>query len=87
MPDQEKIEPGKFADTAAQKILDLTEKTRAVRKIRNSQILTAIFGTIGFAMFISGMNQLLTSIPPLMSLVFGTVLMIIAGVFIQKLTK
>lgn len=87
MPDQEKIEPEKFADALTNKILDLTGKTKTVRRIRNSQILTAIFGTIGFAMFISGMNQLLINIPPLISLVVGTGLMIVAGVFIQKLTK
>lgn len=87
MPEQEKIEPEKFADSAAKKILELTGRTKTVRRIRNSQILTAIFGTVGFAMFISGVDKLLTNIPPLTSLVVGIGLMIVAGVFIQKLTK
>ena len=87
MSNQQNVEPEKFADTAAKKILDLTGKTKTVRRIRNSQILTAVFGTVGFAMFISGVDKLLTHIPPLTSLIVGIVLMVVAGVFIQKLTK
>ena len=82
-----KDEPEKIADMAAQKIIDMIGRPGPVKKIRNSQLASAILGTIGFALFINGSGKILGDIPPIMSIFLGISVMVIAGALFQRLTK
>lgn len=82
-----KEEPEKIADLTAQKIIDIIGQPAPVKRIRNSQLASAILGTIGFALFIGGSGKIFGDIPPLASILLGILIMVIAGVLFQRLSK
>ncbi len=83
--DVPKGEPEKIADITARKIIDLIGRPAPVKRIRNSQLASAILGAVGFALFMSGAGRILGDISPLTSIFLGILVMVIAGVLFQKL--
>ncbi len=82
-----KDEPEKIADITAQKVIDIIGRPAPVKRIRNSQLASAILGTVGFTLFTNGAAKILGDISPLLSATLGLSVMVIAGVLFQKLSK
>lgn len=77
----------KLADQIAQKLEQDLGRTPPVRRIRNSQILSAVIGVIGFSLFVSGVDKITTSIPGSASIILGIVLMTLSGALLKNLWR
>jgi len=89
---QEKVEdfesePEKLVDDVAEKVVELLGKNPPVRRIRKSQILSALVGAIGFALFMDGITKLFVNIAGWTSLIIGSVLMAITGLLLRNLYR
>lgn len=80
-------EPEVLIDKAAQKIIDHLGKYPPIQRVRGSQVISALCGAIGFALFITGIEKLIGDLPGWISLGVGLTLMIVAGALFQKLNK
>ena len=80
-------EPEKLVDDVAEKVVELLGKNPPIRRIRNSQILSALIGAIGFALFIDGIVKLFANITGWTSLIVGSVLMAITGLLLRNLYR
>ncbi|MBI4037994.1 hypothetical protein HY382_03045 [Candidatus Curtissbacteria bacterium] len=84
MPDTEEQ---KIIDKTVEKVLNILGKNPAARKIQSSQILTGIFGVIGFALFIKGVEKYFIELPSYFLITLGIIMMALAGVVLQKISK
>jgi hypothetical protein len=80
-------DPEKLADKTAEKVIELLGKSAPVRKIRNSQLLSLIFGAAGFALFTIGVGKLFADLSGLASLGVGLGMMAIAGALWKDLSR
>jgi hypothetical protein len=76
-----------LADKIAEQIARTLEKAPAVKQIRKSQVLSVMFGAIGFALFISGIEDLTRSIPPAASIIIGLLAMAASGALLRNLMR
>jgi hypothetical protein len=80
---------GQLTEETAQRLLSLVERSEPVRRIRGSQIATGIIGTMGFALFIVGVERAAEDIPiisnPYGSIVIGIILLAVTGLLIRRL--
>jgi len=82
-----KVDPEKLADKTAERVVDLLGKTPPVRRIRNSQLLSLIFGAAGFSLFTIGVGKLFADFSGWASLGIGLVMMAITGALLKNLER
>jgi hypothetical protein len=77
-----------LTEDTAQKLVRAIEGSHPVRVIRGSQIATAVVGTVGFALFLVGIENAVADIPIIENgwgaMVVGLVLLAVAGVLIRR---
>ncbi len=86
-PNNYLLEPEKLADKTANKIVELLGKTAPVRKIRSSQIASAIIGISGFALVVDGVGKVFYFLPGWGSIILGILLLAISGALLKLLSK
>lgn len=80
-----KSEPEKVADEIAKKVVENLGRYKAVQKIRNSQVLSAILGAAGLALFLVGVEKVFAALSGWFSIIVGLLLLIISGALLSKL--
>ena len=98
-PEQADSRPGRLGADALYGVRDITEDTaqklvraiegsHPVRVIRGSQVATAVVGTIGFALFLVGIENAAADVPIIENgwgaMVVGLILLAVAGVLIRR---
>ena len=77
-----------LTEESAQKLLAFLERSEPVRRLRASQIASALLGTIGFALFIFGVERAAEDLPivsnPYGSIAAGLVLLLATGLLLRK---
>ena len=77
-----------ITEDTAQKLVRAIEGSHPVRAIRGSQIATAVVGTIGFALFLVGIENAAADVPIIENgwgaMVVGLILLAVAGVLIRR---
>lgn len=81
------VEPEKFIDKVAEKVVELLGKNPPIGRIRSSQLLSALIGAIGFSLFIDGIGKLFVNFSGWTLLILGFVLMVVTGLLIQNLNR
>lgn len=78
-----------MTEETAQKLIAFLEASEPVKRLRASQILSAILGTIGFALFIVGVERAAADIPIISnaygSIAVGLILLVTTGLLLRKL--
>ncbi len=79
-----------LTEETAQKLLSFIERSEPVRRLRASQVASAVTGTLGFVLFILGVEGVVKDLPIVSnaygSLAAGFVLLLATGLLLQKLT-
>lgn len=78
-------EPEKIADEVAERVIGIIGKPKPIQKIRNSQIVSAIVGTAGLALFLVGVEKVFVFLSGWHSILLGITLMAFSGVLFTKL--
>lgn len=86
MPKEPEHLTKRLFDDSTVKIIDHSEKIPGAKSIRSSQILTGIFGILGFSLFLTGLEKLFIKFQPIALVATGIFFMLLAGVFLKKLT-
>ena len=77
-----------LTEDTAQKLVRAIERSHPVRTLRGSQVATAIVGTVGFALFLVGIENAIADIPVLENgwgaMAVGLILLAAAGVLIRR---
>ena len=77
-----------LTEDTAKKLVRAIEGSHPVRAIRGSQVATAVVGTVGFALFLVGIENAIADIPVLENgwgaMVVGLILLAAAGVLIRR---
>jgi hypothetical protein len=77
------------SEETAQKLIRTIEGSDPVRRIRGSQLATALLGAVGFALFVVGVERAAGDIPIIEnewgSIVVGLVLLAITGALLRRL--
>ncbi len=77
-----------LTEDTAQKLLSALKGSRPVRTLRGSQVATAVAGTVGFALFVVGVENAADDIPLISnawgSILVGLILLAAAGVLIRR---
>jgi len=77
-----------LTEETAQKLIGAIEGSHPVRIIRGSQVATAIVGTVGFALFLVGIENAAADIPIIENgwgaMIVGLILLAVAGVLIRR---
>ena len=77
-----------LTEDTAQKLIRAIEGSHPVRAIRGSQIATAVVGTVGFALFLVGIENAAADVPIIENgwgaMAVGLVLLAVAGVLIRR---
>jgi hypothetical protein len=80
---------GQLTEETAQRLIHLIDHSEPVRRLRASQLATGVIGTMGFALFIVGVERAAADIPlvsnPYGSIAIGLVLLAITGLLIRRL--
>jgi hypothetical protein len=78
-----------LSEETAQKLLAFLESTEPVKRLRASQVASAVLGTVGLALFIVGVERAASDLPFLSnaygSMAVGLVLLIVTGLLLRKL--
>lgn len=80
-------EERELIDKTTEKVLETLGKSKPVKHIRRSQILSAIAGAIGFALFIDGVLKIFESFSAWSSLLLGFLLMLATGLLLKNLER
>jgi hypothetical protein len=77
-----------LTEDTAQKLVRAIEGSHPVRTLRGSQVATAVVGTVGFALFLVGIENAIAEIPVLengwAAMFVGLILLAAAGVLIRR---
>lgn len=79
--------PEKLVDEIADKVVEFLGKQKSIRRIRSSQILSALIGAVGFALFIDGIVKLIANFSGWVSLIVGFLLMAVTGLLLRNLYR
>jgi hypothetical protein len=92
-PPRRRVDPLAHAqnltEETAQRLISLVEASAPVKRIRASHALSAVIGTVGFALFIVGVERAAADIPLISnaygSIAIGLVLLGITGLLLRRL--
>lgn len=77
-----------LTEETAQRLVNAFDRSYPIRRLRSSHIATAVVGTLGFALFLVGMENAVADIPVLENgwgaMVVGLILLAAAGVLIRR---
>jgi hypothetical protein len=80
-----------ISEDSAQKLLHALEGSHPVRAIRGSQVASAVVGTVGFALFLHGIENAADDIPIIENgwgaMIIGVILLAAAGVLIRRIME
>jgi len=80
-----------LTEETAQKLIGLLEQSGPVRRLRGSQVATGVLGTIGFALFIVGIEHAADDIPVISnawgSIFVGLVLLAATGLLLRRMMQ
>jgi hypothetical protein len=83
-------EAQQLTEETAQKLVQFLERSEPVRRLRASHVASAILGTVGFALFIFGVERAAEDLPLLSnaygSIGVGLVLLLATGLLLTKLS-
>jgi hypothetical protein len=78
-----------LTEETAQKLLNLVEQSAPLRRLRASQVVSAVIGSVGLALFLVGVERAAADIPIISnaygSIGVGLVLLIATGLLLRKL--
>jgi len=74
-----------LADRIAERLIDVLGKPKAIQKIRNSHIVSALIGAVGLALFFSGVEKVFGILSGGASVVVGLILLALSGALFSKL--
>ncbi len=74
-------------DKIANKVVVLVGKNLPVKRVRKSQLLSALVGAAGFALFVSGIESMFIFFPDWALVTMGFVLMTLTGLLLQNLNR
>lgn len=78
-----------MTEETAQRLLSFLERSEPVRRLRASHLASALLGTVGFALFIFGVERAAEDIPLVSnaygSIAIGFVLLLATGLLLRKL--
>ena len=78
-----------LTEDTAQKLVRALEKSEPVRRLRGSQVATGVLGTVGFALFVVGVERAADDIPVLDNawgaIVVGLILLGATGLLLRRL--
>jgi hypothetical protein len=80
-------EEKEIIDQTTEKVVEILGNNQHVKTLRKSQVLSAVIGAIGFALFIDGVGKLVLNLPAGVSLFVGLILMLATGLLIQNLSR
>ena len=83
----QKSEQKELVDHITDKVVKIVGENQPVKRVRKSQILSALIGAIGFALFVDGIIKLSTDIPSWLSIILGFALMAVTGLLIHNLNR
>jgi hypothetical protein len=77
-----------LTEETAQRLANAFERSYPIRRLRGNQIATAVVGTLGFALFLVGLENAVGDIPDVengrASMLVGLILLAAAGVLIRR---
>ena len=76
-----------LVDKIANKLLVLVGNNFPVKRVRKSQLLSALIGAVGFALFVSGIEDMFSSFPDWALVSMGFILMTLTGLLLQNLNR
>ncbi|HEY7269855.1 MAG TPA: hypothetical protein VH951_08505 [Dehalococcoidia bacterium] len=80
-----------LTEDTAQRLIKLVESSQPVRRLRSSQLASALVGAIGIALFIGGVEEGAKELPilehPLAMIAAGILLLLLAGALLERLAK
>ena len=85
--ENQKDENRELVDKIADKVVWLLSTNPPAKRARKSQILSALIGAVGFALFVDGVVKLSTDIPAWISLLAGIILMAATGLLLHNLNR
>lgn len=84
---EEKFNNDQLIDRIASRVVKLIGENAPVKQIRRSQILTALLGAVGFALFINGVDKLVEGLSLWLLIILGLVMMAITGLLLSNLNR
>jgi len=84
---QQYFESNEFADRLTERFVNVVEKSRPVRKIQSSHVLSGIIGAVGLALFLVGVEKVFDFLSGWQSVLLGIILLAVSGALFSKLTK
>jgi hypothetical protein len=79
-----------LTEDTAQRLIHAFEQSQPVRRIRGSEIATAMLGAVGFALFFVGIERAAEDVPlisnPYGSILAGIAILAVAGGLIRRLS-
>ena len=79
-----------LTEDTAQRLIHAFEQSQPVRRIRGSEVATAMLGAVGFALFFVGVERAAEDLPlisnPYGSIIAGIAVLSVAGVLIRRLS-
>lgn len=74
-------------DKIANRIVVLVGNNLTIKRVRKSQLLSALVGAVGFALFVSGIEDMFASFPDWALVSMGLILMTLTGLLLQNLNR
>ena len=74
-------------DKIANKVVTLVGNNLPIKRVRKSQLLSALVGVVGFALFVSGIEDMFASFPDWALVSVGFIFMTLTGLLLQNLNR
>lgn len=81
------FEPERLVDRIAERVTTILGRAIVFRKVRKSQVLTAVVGAVGFALFTAGVVKMTAELPGWASVTAGLLLMALSGFLLRNLWR
>jgi hypothetical protein len=80
-------EDNELIDRETKRVSEILGTNEPVKRIRRSQIASALIGAVGFALFIDGVVKLATPLPAWIAISVGFLLMLATGLLLRNLNR
>ena len=74
-------------DKVVNKVIVVLGNNKPVKRLRRSQLLTALLGATGFALLTSGIQEIFTPFHSWSLVLMGLILMTLTGLLLQNLNR